>query len=281
MFINKLLPYLQLARLHRPVPILLLLWPCFLGLALSKGSLFDYGLFLLGTVAMRSAGCIINDIADQDFDRQVTRTKTRPLAARIITTNHALLEVAFFLSVGFIVWLFLGQTAKYHALVGAILMVIYPFVKRITNWPQLFLGFTFNYGLIVAITHTGNFSWHYLSLFFALVMWTIFYDTIYAFADIEDDKKTGIKSTAIVMKNSPKTWLTTCNILMHGMLFVFLKNFGLLCLIPIIIGFIYLQILLIKWQIEEIKSCLKTFGNCHFWGLGLWLWIELIRIISP
>ena len=250
-------------------------------MALNHGSLFDYCLFLLGTIGLRSAGCIINDIVDQDFDRQVARTKTRPLAAKTITTPHAILEVAFFLTIGFIVWLFLSQTAKYHALVGAILMVIYPFVKRLTNWPQLFLGFTFNYGLIVAITHTGIFSWNYLSLFFALVIWTVFYDTIYAFADINDDKKIGVKSTAIIMQNSPKIWLTTCNILMHGILFLFLETFGLLCLIPISIGFIYLQILLIKWKIADIKSCIKIFGNCHFWGLGLLLWIEFIRIISP
>ncbi len=230
---------------------------------------------------MRSAGCIINDIVDQDFDRRVERTKTRPLAAKTITTSHAILEIAFFLSIGFIVWLFLSQTAKYHALVGAALMIIYPFVKRRFNWPQLFLGFTFNYGLIVAIAHAGTFSWHYLILFFALVIWTIFYDTIYAFADIDDDKKIGIKSTAIVMQNSPKIWLTACNILMHGILFVFLKTFGLLCLIPISFGFIYLQILLLKWQIADVKSCIETFGSCHFWGLGLWLWVELIRIISP
>lgn len=228
---------------------------------------------------MRSAGCIINDIIDQDFDAKVERTKIRPLAAKSLNNFQACLALLFFLIIGFIVWLFLSKNAKYASIFSAFLMVIYPYMKRFTNWPQLVLGFAFNSGLIVAILHTGTFTWDILILFASLVLWTIFYDTIYAFADIKDDIKIGVKSTAVVMQNAPKFWLTVCNILIHALLGIYFKC-KLMFFIPS--GFIYLQALLIKWDITDPQNCIKTFGNCHIWGLALWLWGELlIRIISP
>ena len=229
---------------------------------------------------MRSAGCIINDIADQDFDRQVARTKIRPLASRSITNYQAMLEALFFLSIGFAVWLFLSSTAKCFSLLGLLLMFMYPFMKRFTNWPQLFLGFAFNFGLIVAITHAGIFSINHFILFVSLILWTIFYDTIYAFADIKDDLEIGVKSTAIVMQKSPKLLLTVCNILIHLVLCAYLRH-GIMFFIPISIGFIYLQVLLMKWQVSDSKSCIDTFGNCHLWALALWFWVEFIRVITP
>lgn len=259
----------------------MLLWPCFLGLAIAGGAPFDYLIFLGGTIAMRSAGCIINDIADRKLDAKVSRTKIRPLAAELLTTNQALAATAFFIIIGFVMWLYLSQTAKLVSMLGALMMVAYPFTKRITNWPQLFLGLTFNIGLIVAITHAGTLTWVILSLFASMVLWTIFYDTIYAFADLEDDLKIGIKSTAILMQRAPKFWLTVCNVLVHVLLLMFLNNEGWLCIIPLSCGFLYLQFLLINWNITDPQSCVKTFGNCHFWGLGLWLWIEVIRISTP
>ncbi len=259
----------------------MLLWPCFLGLALAGGSLFDYLIFLGGTIAMRSAGCVINDLADRKLDAKVRRTKTRPLAAKQLTVTQALGATAFFMSIGFVAWLYLSQAAQLVSMLGALMMVVYPFAKRITNWPQVFLGLTFNLGLLVAIAHTGSFSWRILSLYASLVLWTIFYDTIYAFADLTDDLKIGIKSTAIVMQHAPKIWLTGCNALVHALLLVFLSNEGAYCLIPLGCGLLYLQSRLLHWQVTDPQSCIKTFGDCHFWGLGLWLWIELIRIITP
>ena len=253
----------------------MLLWPCFLGLAISNGNLWDYLIFFIGTLAMRSAGCIINDIADQDFDRQVNRTKTRPLASKQLTTSQALMATIFFLCISLVAWFFLNTNAKYISLIGALLMVIYPFTKRFTSWPQLFLGITFNFGLIVAVTHSGTLTLSILILFLSLVGWTIFYDTIYAFADIKDDLKIGIKSTAIVMQQFPKTYLTICNVLIHIILLTFLRTEGLICIIPITAGFFYLQTLLFKWKIENPQCCTETFSKCHFWGLGLWLWIVL------
>lgn len=242
-------------------------------------------------------GCIINDIIDQGWDCQVERTKTRPLAAKSITSCQAILAALFFLSIGLVAWLFLRQSAKYVSLFSIPLMIIYPFMKRCTHWPQFFLGCTFNFGLIVATVHAGAFSWNILVLFLSLILWTIFYDTIYAFADIKDDLKIGVKSTAIVMQNAPKVWLSTCNLLTHILLYIFLDPpvmpeenyylhqfpYGLTIgsILIAIVGFIYLQTLLIKWRVEDPKNCIQTFSNCHIWSLALWLWFEFIRIISP
>jgi len=279
--IIKLLPYFRLARLHRPLPMLLLLWPCFMGLAISNGSWLDYLIFLIGAAATRSAGCVINDMVDQSFDRYVERTKTRPLAAKTLNTRQALGAVVFFLSISFGIWLCLNQMAKYLSLFGILLMVVYPYTKRLTNWPQLFLGATFNYGLLVAVAHAGILSLSILSLFLSLLVWTVFYDTIYAFADLKDDLKIGVKSTAIIMQKAPKICLTCCNVLIHGLILGFLQSYGWISIILVCMGFIYLQMILIRWRVTDPQNCIKTFNNCHFWGLGLWVGLEFIRIIAP
>ncbi len=229
---------------------------------------------------MRSAGCIINDLADKSLDAKVERTKLRPLAATTLTTNQALIALAVFLSLGGVVWMFLSQTAQYISIIAACMMVIYPFMKRITYWPQLFLGFTFNIGLLIAIAHvaTFTFSWQLLCLFLSLILWTVFYDTIYAFADIRDDLKANSKSTAMVMSRSPKTCLTLINVFTHVLLFL---SFGLNGVIPVLIGVFFLQTLLSMWNPQDPEDCIKIFKHCHFWGLIEWAWLLLIRIISP
>ncbi len=276
----KLLPYIHLARLHRPIGIWLLLWPCFCGLAIGHGGFFDYLLFFIGAMAMRSAGCIINDLVDKDLDAKVERTKSRPLAANILTPTQARIALAMFLSVGAVVWWYLSETAKYISVIAACMMVIYPFMKRFTYWPQLFLGFTFNIGLIIAIAHTATlaFSWSLLSLFLSFILWTIFYDTIYAFADIADDLKANVRSTAMVMRHAPKFWLTLVNMLIHSML---LMSFGLNGIVPALLGWVYLQKLLNIWNPNDPQSCIRIFKACHFWGLVEWIWLLIIGVISP
>ncbi len=276
----QLLPYIHLARLHRPIGIWLLLWPCFFGLAISHAHFLDYALFFFGAVVTRSAGCVINDLADQKLDTKVERTKSRPLAANLLTKKQAFIEAFVFLSISIFLWILLSETAKCISVVAACMMVAYPFMKRITHWPQLFLGFTFNIGLLIAIAHvsTLTFSWKLLSLFSCLILWTIFYDTIYAFADIKDDLKIGVKSTAIVMSRTPKFWLTLVNVLLHFFLLVFLGPNGI---VPVCIGVLFLQKLLNKWTPDDSQNCIKIFTYCHFWGLIEWIWLEIIRIISP
>lgn len=276
----KLLPYIHLARLHRPIGIWLLLWPCFFGLAISNAHFLAYFLFFTGAVATRSAGCIINDLTDKDLDVKVTRTKSRPIAANLLTKKQALIELSIFLGISVFLWSYLSKIARYISIIAACMIVIYPFMKRFTNWPQLFLGFTFNIGLLIAIAHvsTLTFSWELLSLCVCLILWTIFYDTIYAFADIRDDLKAKIKSTAIVMSNAPKIWLTLINVLLHFFLLIFL---GLNGIVPVCIGLLFLQRLLFRWNPNDSKSCIEIFSSCHFWGLIEWFWLEIIRIISP
>lgn len=276
----QLLPYIHLARLHKPVGIFLLLWPCFFGLAIGHACFFDYLLFFIGAVVTRSAGCIINDLADKDFDSKVKRTKLRPIAAKLLTKKQALIEISIFLSISIFLWLHLSEIAKYISIVAACMILIYPFMKRLTNWPQLFLGFTFNIGLLIAVAHSSTLvlTWKFLSLFISLILWTIFYDTIYAFADIKDDLKIGIKSTAIIMSSSPKVWLSLINVFLHLFLIMFL---GLKGIIPACIGLLFLQNLLVQWNPNDPDSCIKIFTRCHFWGLMEWLWLEIIRIISP
>lgn len=273
----KFLPYLHLARLHRPIGIWLLLWPCFIGLSISHGEISDYFLFFFGAVTTRSAGCVINDIADANFDKKVKRTMSRPLASNQITKNQAFIEFFALLTISFCLWIFLSETAKYISIIALGMLIIYPFMKRFTYWPQIFLGFTFNIGLIIAIAHKTNsiLSWELISLFLSLILWTLFYDTIYAFADIKDDLKINIKSTAIVMHKAPKIWLSFINFFLHGLLFVFNGLFGAL------IGALYLQFLVFQWNPKDTKNCIKIFTYCHFWGSIEWLWCEIIRIISP
>lgn len=229
---------------------------------------------------MRSAGCIINDLADKGLDAKVERTKLRPLAATILKTNQAFMALGVFLSVGVGVWMFLSQPAQYISIIAACMMVIYPFMKRITYWPQLFLGFTFNIGLLIAIAHvaTLTFSWQLLCIFLSLVLWTVFYDTIYAFADIRDDLRANSKSTAMVMSRSPKNWLILINVLIHVLLFL---SFELKGIIPVLMGGFFLQALLKMWNPDDSMDCIKIFKRCHFWGLIEWAWLLLVRVISP
>lgn len=245
---------------------------------------------------MRSAGCIVNDIIDKDFDGQIERTKDRPLAAGALTQKQAFIAFFVCLGVGAIVWLNINHAAKYVSILAGFMMVIYPFMKRFTYLPQLFLGGTFNSGLIIAFLHVPAVTWagplegilgsitmlvrFIWLLFMALVLWTIFYDTIYAFADIKDDLKANVKSTAILIKNAPKFWLTIINILLHGLLFLFFFKFyqqlGWIVSLPSLFGFIYLQFLLKQWNSDDPISCIHTFGYCHYWGLMLWGWIILL-----
>ena len=197
-------PYLQLSRLDRPVGYWLLALPGWIGLAfatLSHGfatsDLKWAVLILIGAIAMRGAGCTYNDIVDQDLDRQVERTALRPLPAGTVTTKQAWIWLFAQCGVGLIVLLCLPRLAQIISLCSIPLVAAYPFMKRITWWPQLWLGLTFNWAVLVAYAaKTGTVSVPLLILYTGLIFWTVGYDTIYACQDIEDDMKIGVKSTA-------------------------------------------------------------------------------------
>lgn len=192
--------YALLARLDRPIGTWLLLIPCWWGLALSPDAFrFDLALlFAVGAVAMRGAGCTINDLADREYDARVERTRNRPLAAGRLSVKQAGGFLALQLLIGLAVLLSIPTAAQIVALASMPLVVLYPFMKRITYWPQLFLGFTFNWGVLVAFAATqGTISPEAVVLYAAGILWTLGYDTIYAHQDKADDLLVGVKSSAL------------------------------------------------------------------------------------
>lgn len=201
---EALRPYLRLARYDRPIGFWLLAIPCFWGLALAAMEtgigwpLAGYAaLFAIGAVAMRGAGCTWNDITDRDLDVKVARTADRPLAAGTISLKQALIFLAAQCAVGALVLVFLPPLAIMVALGSILLVAAYPFMKRITWWPQVWLGLTFNWGVLVGYAALGGTDWIAAGLLYAsAALWTLGYDTIYACQDMEDDALVGVKSSA-------------------------------------------------------------------------------------
>ena len=196
-------PFVTLARLDRPVGIWLLLLPCWMGLAQMRiptgfraVDLLWILLFAIGAVAMRGAGCTWNDITDREVDAKVERTAKRPIPSGQVTLNEAYLFLGFQVFIGLLVWLCLPGDAKVISLLALPLVAAYPFMKQITWWPQLFLGFTFNWGVLVGAATAMHVTFASVFLYLGLVAWTVAYDTIYALQDREDDALIGVKSTA-------------------------------------------------------------------------------------
>ena len=206
-------PYALLARWDRPVGIWLLYLPCLIGLLQMRvisgfawQDLLWAVLFFVGAVAMRGAGCTWNDIADREIDAQVARTAARPIPAGLVTLRQAYIFLAAQVAIGFVVWLFLPTVAKIVAIFALPLVGAYPFMKRITWWPQAWLGFTFNWGALVGgATALDAVTGASVILYLGLVAWTVAYDSIYALQDIEDDALIGVRSTARLFGESVLT----------------------------------------------------------------------------
>ncbi len=206
-------PYLQLSRFDRPIGFWLLALPCFMGQFLGRiGERFSSQdfvfamLWIIGAIAMRGAGCTINDIVDRDFDAKVERTKNRPLACGALNVKQAAIWLGVQLIIGLLVLLCLPKFAQFVALCAVPLVAAYPFMKRITWWPQAWLGMTFNWGVFVGYAAvTGEISFAAILLWLGTLFWTLGYDTIYAMSDVDDDALIGVKSTARRFgKNAPK-----------------------------------------------------------------------------
>lgn len=192
-------PYASLMRLDRPIGSWLLYWPCAWSVALAGvGGRWDLFLWLaLGAFAMRSAGCVYNDIVDRDLDRRVERTRLRPLASERVPVASAWLLIVGLCLLGFLVLLQLNVTAAIVAVISLAPVAAYPFTKRITWWPQAWLGIVFSWGALVGWPAvTGNLSWTTFILWFGSIAWVVGYDTLYAIQDIEDDALVGVKSSA-------------------------------------------------------------------------------------
>ena len=195
----RLRPYASLMRLDRPIGTWLLYWPCAWSIALAGvGGRWDLFLWLaLGAFAMRSAGCVYNDVVDRDLDRQVERTRLRPLARGRVSLASAMVLIALLCGIGLMVLLQLNRTAALVALASIVPVAAYPFMKRITWWPQAWLGLVFSWGALVGWPAvTGSLDWPALLLWLGSIAWVVGYDTLYAIQDIEDDALVGVKSSA-------------------------------------------------------------------------------------
>jgi len=270
--------FFELTRLKRPIGYMLLFWPCAWGLTLAydfSKNLNDYFfyllLFFLGSVLMRSAGCIVNDITDKKFDRKVERTKNRPIASNKVSIKLAIFYTTILCSLAFLVLINFNNLTIILALCSMPLAFTYPLMKRFTYWPQLFLGITFNYGLILGWTSIMN-EITIIPIIFYLgaIFWTLGYDTIYGFQDIKDDEIIGIKSTSIKFKNKPKKFVATCYLFLFSSILTLgiIMNYNYFFYISLLITIIHLFFFQIKFfNSKNPVSCLKIFKSNNTTGL--------------
>ena len=276
--------FIELTRLKKPIGFMLLFWPCTWGLTIAydfsndiKIYSFYLFLFFLGSVLMRSAGCIVNDIMDEEFDKKVERTKNRPIASGKISKKLGLIYSSLLCFLAFLILINFNWFTIILALGSMPLAFAYPLMKRYTYWPQLFLGITFNYGLILGWVSIKN-SLDIVPIIFYIgaIFWTLGYDTIYGFQDIKDDEIIGIKSTSIKFKKDPTIFLTICYsififfTLMVGILMKFNNLFFIILILPFLHLFAY-QVRNIK--INDVSNCLKIFRSNNFFGLLILLTI--------
>ncbi len=273
--------FLELTRLNKPTGFMLLFWPCSLGLSYAyifnkKIELFIYYLilFFLGSILMRSAGCIFNDIADKDFDKKVKRTKKRPLAAGKISISHAMIYVIILCSIAFFVLLQFNLLTISLGLGSMLLAFSYPFMKRLTYWPQLFLGITFNWGIIMAYAALNeHISIEIIYLYLSAIFWTLGYDTIYGAQDMNDDEIIGVKSTSIKFKKNIKFFVCVCYLISSLLLlYLFNKYIGFnLFTVFLIMFFLSLTYQIKIFNEKNSLSCLKAFKTNNFSGFILFL----------
>ena len=280
--------FINLTRLNRPIGIMLLFWPCTWGLAYAYSVeqnlnqfLYYFFLFFLGSVLMRSAGCIVNDIVDKDIDKKVQRTKNRPLACNLISVKLALAYVGILCAVAFLILIQFNTLTIILGITSMFLAFSYPFMKRITYWPQLFLGLTFNWGVVMAWTAMGNnISIEIITLYVAAIFWTLGYDTIYGVQDIVDDEIIGIKSTSIKFKNNIKLFVGVCYFFSSCLIIsLFYDQFGLNNFTILIVTFILsLMYQIIKFKKNNSEKCLQAFKFNAFSGFLLFLGIFINKV---
>ena len=274
----------QLIRLDKPIGTLLLFWPCLWGLTLANYYNQNFKIFslyiiffFLGSFLMRSAGCIVNDIADRKFDKKVSRTKSRPIASGKIKIFEAIIYTAVLCFFALIILLQFNTLTVQLGMASMVFAFTYPLMKRLTYWPQLFLGFTFNWGIIMAWSaiHSDLFIIPFV-LYIAAIFWTLGYDTIYGLQDLRDDEIIGLKSTSIKFKNNVKNFVTIC----------YLLTVTFLIILTFFVGtnlFYFLILMIIAYQFySQIKNfnknrpetCLKAFKSNNY--IGILVFISLL-----
>tara|TARA_B100000795_G_scaffold153556_1_gene115111 strand:+ start:10 stop:876 length:867 start_codon:yes stop_codon:yes gene_type:complete len=282
--------FFELTRLKRPIGYMLLFWPCAWGLTLAydfSDNLINYffylTLFFLGSVLMRSAGCIVNDISDKKFDIKVERTKNRPIASGKISLKLAIFYTIILCSLAFLILINFNKLTIVLALGSMPLAFTYPLMKRFTYWPQLFLGITFNYGLILGWTSVmGQINIIPIIFYLGAIFWTLGYDTIYGFQDIKDDEIIGIKSTSIKFKYKPKKFLITCYFFLILSIFTvgFLMNYSYFFYLSLLVTIIHLFFYQIKFfDSRNPMNCLLIFKSNNTIGLMIYCNILVGKIL--
>lgn len=281
---NKLSIICHMMRLGAPTGYLLSFFPATFGLLLAYEkpvNLAYIPVFFIGSVLTRSAGCIINDLLDQNLDKKVTRTKDRPLASGAISSKEAILVLVILLLCSLGILLCFNTTAIYIGIFAFFMISLYPLMKRITYFPQAFLGLTFNLGCLIGYAAIkNNISTNALILYFACGFWTVGYDTIYAFMDLKDDKKIGIKSTALLFENMNYKAIILALYFTFIFLFAFatwdMVNLPLCTAIALCI--LYAVWLVYTLDIEQEINCLKRFKANNYIGFILFLGLLLEKL---
>jgi 4-hydroxybenzoate polyprenyltransferase len=280
-FYAKLPALMKLIRLDKPIGVYLLLWPTISALWIAAEGFPDFHLlviFMIGTFLMRSAGCCVNDFADHKFDGKVARTRTRPLASGALTRRDAVYTFAFFSLAGFTLVLFTNTETILLSLGAIAIVIIYPFMKRFTHLPQLILGITFSWGMLMAFTaQRGEIPAPGYLLFIANILWTVAYDTQYAMVDRDDDLEIGIRSTAILFGSADRFMIG----ILQGMFVIALwlagrqfqlGSFFIYSLLVIIALMVYQQYLI---KDRTPSHCFKAFLNNNWVGAVLFMGVFL------
>lgn len=268
--------YLRLARVDRPIGVWLLLWPCWWSTALAGLSagqaapnLWHLGLFAVGALVMRAAGCTYNDLIDRDFDRRVERTRNRPIASGKVRPWQALVFMVALSLVGLLVLLQFNRFTIVLGVSSLGVVALYPFMKRVTYWPQSVLGLAFAWGALMGWAATfGQLDWPALALYAATVSWTVGYDTIYAHQDKDDDALLGLKSTALRFGPQSRQWLmlfyglTTACLIAAGIG----AGAGLIYFVGVAAGALHLAWQIATLDIEDPDNCLRRFRSNRDFG---------------
>lgn len=277
-------PYLRLARLDRPIGTWLLLFPCWWSAALAAGGPPDAGLarlfvlFAIGAVVMRGAGCVVNDILDRDFDARVERTRGRPIPSGQVGVRRALAFLALLLLAGLLVLAQLDPAAIALGVLSLLLVFTYPLMKRITWWPQAFLGLTFNWGALLGWTAVrGEVGLPALLLYAGGLFWTLGYDTIYAHQDKEDDARIGVKSSALRLGDRSKAWVAgfyaaAFALFLSAGVAAGLPGWWALALLP---AGLHLAWQARGWRLDDPADCLARFRSNRWFG-----WLVLAAVVA-
>jgi 4-hydroxybenzoate polyprenyltransferase len=291
-------PYLRLSRADRPIGTWLLLLPCWWGVFLAAAAdpeglrLFDLWIVIataLGAFLMRGAGCTWNDITDRDFDAAVTRTKSRPIPSGQVTVNQALSWLVIQALIAFGILLTFNLNTILLGILALVPVAIYPFAKRFTWWPQVFLGLAFNWGALLAWTaHSGSLAGPAVVLYLAGIAWTLFYDTIYAHQDTEDDALIGVKSTARLFGEQSKLWLrafliTSVLVMAIAVIMALAPGGNLLAMVLALVGAWAFGWHMV-WQLGQLdtddpKTCMRLFRSNRDTGLLVALFFALAALV--